>query len=93
MISYKGFPFMEYQPYFQQIVDSENTLRLQEPTYFDHIVKSHLGLEVARSYTKPINVWFDIKMDILWTLTEDSQTLLVSVLEDIQKKWAERKKE
>ncbi|MBI5152880.1 MAG: hypothetical protein HZA36_00230 [Parcubacteria group bacterium] len=85
----KGFPFAEYQPYLQQLANDE--LNLQELSYFDSAIKARLGMHPRFIHIRGTNVWFDFQNDVLWTLTEDKQRVLVSVLEGIKNKWAEKK--
>lgn len=88
MVAGKGFIFTDYQPYLQQLAD--NKLRLQEWTNFDEVVRLHVGLRTGQ-YVPATNVWFDFQNDVLWTLTEDNQKALISVLEGIKQKWSEKK--
>lgn len=87
MIAAEEFPFADYKPYLQQMAD--NTLRLKEWTNFDDAIKAQLGLETTLGEDET-NVWFDFKNDVLWTLTEDNQTNLVSAMESIKQAWAKK---
>lgn len=89
MIASEGFSFSNYQQHLQ--ADAEGKLHLEERTGFGDAVKEVLGIEMSwRSYADT-NVWFDFENDVLWALTENDARHLVSVLERIKAKWAEKK--
>lgn len=92
LVAAKNFPFADYQPFLQQLVDNE--LRLKERIAFDTAAKSKAGLETDQHYDASVDIWFDFMNDVLWSLAEDKQKALVSKLSDIKRKWAmEKKKE
>jgi hypothetical protein len=89
MFAPRGFLFADYQPYLQQL--AENKLRLKERTNFDDAAKLAAGLPMDSDHIPETNVWFDFDNDVLWTLTEDNQKALVTILEGIKKSWAKAK--
>ncbi len=89
MVAGEGFNFADYQPYLQQLADHK--LRLQEGTYFDYRVKAQVSNKPELRSFSLTNAWFDFQNDVLWTLTEDNQKNLVSVLEGIKQTWASKK--
>lgn len=89
MVASSGFSFAEYQPYLQQL--AEGKLQLQESARFDDFVRVRAGIPTVLGCSSGINVWFDFKNDVLWTLTEENQRALVAVLDVIKKRWAEKK--
>ena len=90
MVAGKGFTFVDYQPYLQQL--AEHKLRLKEWTSFDDVVKVQVSVKTNRGFPTRTNVWFDIENDVLWTLTEDNLKALVSVLEGVKQAWAPKGK-
>ncbi|MFA7717698.1 MAG: hypothetical protein WC875_03200 [Candidatus Absconditabacterales bacterium] len=95
MIAGEGFPFVDYQPYLQQLVDDKHGLSLQEWTNFDDAVKAQLEVKTpfmeAFGHAPHTNAWFDLRNDVLWTLTEENHKALVSILETIKQKWSAKK--
>ena len=86
MVAAWGFPFAEYQPYLQQIVDCR--LNLKRGTHFDDVVKVKAGINSFFGGRVQVNVWFDFPNGVLRTLDEVILKTLVTTLGAIKRKWA-----
>lgn len=88
MVAGKEFPFSDYESHLTAL--AENSIRLQESSWFDRAMKALTagsGDGSCEYLGNRISVWFDIDNDVLWTLSEANQKELVTVLSRIQELW------
>ena len=90
MVAGNGFSFSDYQPYLQYIVDGGS--KTSKKTFFADAVKIQLGIKTNRKNQLKINLWFDFKNDVLWTLTRDNLEVLVSALMSLKSRISQEQK-
>jgi hypothetical protein len=86
VVAIKGFPFADYQPHLQELV--EGNVRLKERSGFDYAAKEQAGIPLDWRPYKGTKVWFDFPNNVLWALEEKDRQMLLGALEKIKEKWS-----
>lgn len=87
LIASGDFSLDDYQPYLEQM--AVNDLYLKEMSEFHKAIEQQRGVKL--NWEVRANVWFDIENDVLWTLTEENQQVLLECLRDINKAWEQQR--
>ncbi len=89
VIAGSNFPFEEYK-YLQVLVNEDR--HSPEPTYLKQVIRTRYEIPGNDDWdnSHKVNAWFDFPNEVLWVLSETDRDQLISALEAIQQKWAQK---